>query len=78
VGQELGQEIMSRQWPGGMMVAAGGLGLEGVTIFQPLMAQLVEPGWGELEPLGGRESVQLAGVEGRQDLLDVERRDTVS
>ena len=46
-------------------------------ILQPLMAQLVKTSRAEVESLGGGEGIELAVVEGGQDFLDVERRDTV-
>ena len=46
-------------------------------ILQPLMAPLVETSRAEVESLGGGEGIELAVVEGGQDFLDVERRDTV-
>jgi hypothetical protein len=71
------QEVVSGLGPRGLMVAAGRLWLKGPLVVQPLMAQLVEPGRGELESLGGGEGVELAVVEGGQDFLNVERRDAV-
>jgi hypothetical protein len=56
------------------MVAARGLRLEGTTVLQPLMAQLVKPGRTEVKALGGGEGIQPTVVEGGEDFLDVERR----
>jgi hypothetical protein len=78
VGQEVGQEVMGGLGPSGVMVAAGGLGLEGAVVLQPLMAELVEAGRGDEESLRGGGGVESAGVEGGDDFLDVERRDAVS
>lgn len=41
------------------------------------MAQWVKTGRAEVESLGGGEGIELAVVEGGQDCLDIERRDTV-
>ena len=59
------------------MIAARGLGLEGTAVLQPLVAQLVNPGWAEVQPLGGGEGIEPTVVEGGEDFLDVERRNTV-
>jgi hypothetical protein len=42
------------------------------------MAQLVKTSQAEVEPLGSRAGSEVAVVEGRQDFLDVERRNAVS
>jgi len=75
--QEFGEEGLGRWRPRSMMVAARRLGLERPAVLQPLMAQLVEPGRGEVEPLGGGSGIELAIVKGRQDFLDVEWWDAV-
>ena len=41
------------------------------------MAQLVKTSRAEVESLGSGQGIELAVVEGGQDFLDVERRDTV-
>ena len=78
VRQEVGQEGEGSRGPAGMMIAAGGLEGEGVFVGEPLMAQFVEPGAAEHQALGGSGGIELAGVEGGQDWLDVEGLDTVS
>ena len=45
---------------------------------EPLVAQFVESGAGDHQPLGGDVGVELAGNESSQDLLHEERRDTTS
>ena len=77
-GQFVGQEREGGRGPAGMMIAAGGLEGEGVFVGEPLMAQFVEPGAAEHQALGGSGGIELAGVEGGQDWLDVEGLDTVS
>ena len=42
------------------------------------MAQLIEPGGADHEPLSGGEGIQGAVVEGGQDFLDVEGRNAVT
>ena len=78
VRQKFGQELVGGGRPGGVVVAAGGLRLEGTVVLQPLMAQLVKPSQAQVEPLGGRAGIKAAVVEGGQDFLDVERRNAVS
>jgi hypothetical protein len=41
------------------------------------MAQLVNTGRSEMEPLGSGGRIQLAVIEGGEDFLDVKRRNTV-
>ena len=78
VRQKVGQELVGGGWPGGVVVAAGRLRLEGTVVLQPLMAQLVKTSQTEVEPLGGRAGIEVAVVEGGQDFLNVKRRNTVS
>ena len=59
------------------MVAAGGVQTESVLVDQPVMAQFVEPGAADHQPLGGGGRVELTAVEGGEDFLDVERRNAV-
>jgi hypothetical protein len=42
------------------------------------MAQFVEPGAADHEPLGGGGRIELARVEGGEDFLDVEELDPMS
>src|SRR2546427_13006283 len=60
------------------MVATGGGQLEAAAILKPLVAQLVEAGRANHEPLGGGEGIERAVVEGSEDLLDIETGDAVS
>ncbi len=78
VGQELGQEGVGRGRPIRAMVAAGGGQTEGVLVEQPLMAQFVEPGAADHQPLGGGGRVELTRVEGGEDFLDIEELDPMS
>ena len=77
-GQELGQEVVSGWGPGFFVGTPGAAGQEARAILQPLVAQLIEPGWTDHEPLSGGEGIQGAVVEGGQDFLDVEGRNAVS
>jgi hypothetical protein len=77
VRQEFGQKVVGGGRPRGVMVAARGLRLEGPVVLQPLMAQLVKPGRAEVKPLGGGEGIEPTVVEGGENFLDVERRNTV-
>ena len=77
VGQEVGQEVMGGLRPSRARIRAGGLGLEGPVALQPLMAQLIKPGRAQMQSLGGGGGIEWAVVEGRQDFLNVERRDTM-
>lgn len=78
VGQEGGQEGVRAGGPVGAMVAPGGLEGEGVPAAEPEMAQFVEASATDHQALGGGAGIELAGVEGREDLLDVEGLETVS
>lgn len=78
VRQELPEEIVSGLGPRGFVVAAGGSQMEAGAILEPLVAQLVEAGRTDQEPLGGGEGVERAGVEGGKDFLNEERGNTVS
>ena len=59
------------------MVAPRGLRQEGPVVLEPLMAQLVNTGRSEMEPLGSGGRIQWAVIEGGEDFLDVKRRNTV-
>ena len=72
VGQEIRQESVGGSGPVGAMSAAGGLEAEVVLVGEPLVAQFVEAGATDHEALGGGGGVELAGVEGGEDVLDVE------
>ena len=78
VGQDAGQEIVGRRRPRRLVIAAGRLGGKRRLVLQPLVAQAVELGGAEVQALGGGGRIQLAGVEGGEDFLDVERRDAMS
>ncbi|MBE0540725.1 MAG: hypothetical protein IH623_05010 [Verrucomicrobia bacterium] len=74
VGEDVGQEVVGRRRPRGVVIAAGRLGCEAGFIGQPLMTQFIEPGAADHQALGRGGGIQLTGVEGGEDLLDVERR----
>ena len=78
MGQKLDQEIVRRLGPGFFVVAAGGTELKARAVLKPLMAELVETGGTDHEPLGGGEGVERAVVEGAEDFPEVERGNAVS
>jgi hypothetical protein len=78
VRQELLEEIVGGLRPGSFVVAARGGQVETGAILQPLMAQLVEAGRTDQEPLGGGEGGKRAVVEGGEDFLDEECGNAVS
>ena len=73
VGEDVGEEVVSGLRPRGVVIAAGGLGGEGGFVGEPLMAQFIESGPADHQAFGGGGGIQLTGVEGFEDLLDVER-----
>lgn len=77
MGKKLLEKIVSCFGPRAFVVAARAGQLEARGVLQPLMSQLVEPGRAQHEPLGGRESVEFALIEGAKDFLDEEGGDTV-
>lgn len=74
VREDVGQKIMSGLGPGRVVIAAGRFGREASLVGEPLMAQFIEAGASDQEAFGGGGGIELAGVEGFEDLLDVERR----
>lgn len=74
VREDVGQEVVRRLRPRGVVIAAGRLRDEAGLVREPLMTQFIEPGASDQEAFGGGVGVELAGVEGCEDLLDVERR----
>ena len=72
VGQELLEKIMNGLGPGFLVVATGGSQLETGAVLEPLMAQLIEAGGTDHQPLGGGEGVECAGIKGGEDFLNVE------
>ena len=74
VGQDVGQKIVSGLRPSGVMMATGRLRGEASLGCEPLMTQFIEAGAPDQEPFGGGGGIELAGVEGCEDLLEVERR----
>jgi hypothetical protein len=77
VGQDAGQEIMGGGWPGCFMIAAGRLGGESGFVAQPVVAEAVELGGTDVQPLRGGQCVELTCVEGGQDFLDIEGRNAM-
>jgi len=78
VGEDVGQEVVGGLRPRSGVIATGRLGRETGFVRQPLMAQFIEAGASDQESFGGRVGIQLTGVEGFEDLLDVERRGAMS
>jgi len=74
VREDAGQEIVGGLRPGGVVIAAGRLGSEAGLVGKPLMAQFIEAGATDQEAFGRGGGIELAGVEGFEDLLDIERR----
>jgi hypothetical protein len=74
VGEDVGQEVVGRRRPRGVVIAAGGPECEAGFVGQPLMAQFIESGPADHQAFGGGGGIQLTGVEGCEDVLDVERR----
>jgi len=77
VGQTAGQEILCRLRPGSLVIAPGRLGREGGLVVEPLVAQAVELSGADMQALGGGQRVELAGVEGGQNFLNVKSWNTV-
>jgi hypothetical protein len=77
VRQEVGQEGVGGRRPVGAGSAAGGFQGERVLVGAPRMTQFIEPGAADHQPFGGGGGVELAGVEGGEDFLDVESLDPV-
>ena len=78
VRQATGQKVVGGGWPVGRVVAARGLQGEGLFLREPAVAELVEAGGTEVQPLSGGQRVELAGVKGGENFLNVEGRDTMS
>ena len=76
--QNPGQELVGGLGPGGFVIAAGRLGGKSGLVLEPLVAQAVELGGADVQALGGGQRIQLAGVEGGEDFLNVEGRDAMS
>lgn len=77
VGQHAGQVVVGGWRPRGLVIAAGRLGDKAGLVLEPLVAPPVELGRAEVKTLGGGQRVKLAGVEGSEDFLDVERWDAM-
>jgi hypothetical protein len=60
------------------MMAAGGLGGETRLVAQPAVAEAIELGRANMQPLGGGQRVELTSVERGQDFLDIERGNAMS
>jgi hypothetical protein len=56
----------------------GRFGGEGGFVAQPFVAQPAELGGAEVQALGDGPRIELTGVEGGEDFLDIERGNTVS
>ena len=77
MGQKGGQEIVGGLRPVCFVIATGGCGREPRFVTEPLMAEPVQLGWTDAQTLCGRERVELAGVEGVQNFLNVESGNTM-
>jgi hypothetical protein len=78
VRQKLAQESVSGGGPVGAVIATGGGHSERVLVHEPLVTQLIKPGAADHQALGGGGGVELARVEGGEDVLDVEGGNAVS
>jgi len=78
VGQAGGQEIMGGLGPGGFVVATGGHRCKPGLVTEPLMPQPIELGRADMQALRRRQGVELAVIEGGQDFLDEDRRNTMN
>lgn len=72
VGQEVREEGVGGGGPLGVVIATRELEGEGFFVGEPLMAQFVAARATEPQALGGGGGIQLAGIEGGEDFLDVE------
>jgi len=77
VRQEGGQEGVGGSGPVETVSAAGRDHGERVLVREPLMTQFIEPGAADHQPFGSGGSIELAGIEGGKDFLDVKGRDAV-
>lgn len=77
VREEISQKISSFLRPDRFMIAAGSCRGKTVFVREPLMTQAIELGLADIQALGGTKRIELARVEGRQNLLNVERGNTV-
>ena len=77
VRQNGGQKAGGGLGPGRLVGPAGRLGRKSGFVLQPLVTQAAELGGAEVQALGGGARIELAGVEGGQDFLDVEGRDAM-
>jgi hypothetical protein len=77
VREELPEELMNGLGPCRSVVAARGVELEAGAVVQPLVAQLIQAGGADQQPLGGGGSVEGAVIEGGEDFLNEEGGNTV-
>jgi hypothetical protein len=78
VREEVGQEGVGGGGPVGMMIATGRVEGERGLVAEPKVAQFVEARATDHQALGGGVGIELAGIEGGQDLLDIESLDAMS
>jgi hypothetical protein len=78
VGQDAGEEILGDGRPRGFVIAPGGLGGESGLVAQPVVTETIELSGADVEPLRGGPRVQLAGVEGGENFLDIEGWNSMS
>src|SRR2546421_11502938 len=58
--------------PVGFVIAAGGCWSEATFITKPLMAKAIKLSRADLQTLRRRERIELAGIEGGEDFLNVD------
>ncbi len=75
--QEVGEELLHVGGPGDAMVASGEVETEGVRVLKPGGAQAEEMGAADLQKLRGGVGVEVALVEGVQDLLEERQSDAL-
>jgi len=73
--QELGQELLDFFGPGGAMGTAGTSQLKASAVLEPLVTQLIEPGYTDTYTLRCRSGVQVAFLDGLEQFPQVSGRD---
>jgi hypothetical protein len=71
--QAIGQELVGWRRPRCLVITAGRFGYKAGFVAEPLVTQAIELSGADVESLGSGQSVELAGVEGREDFLDIDR-----
>ena len=78
VGQTGSQEIVGGLRPRSFVIAAGRQEGKAGFVAQPAVPEPIELRWADMDALSGGQSVELAGVEGGEDFLNVQRRNAMS